>query len=111
MKTEMKANARRTTLRRKGEQIVGIVGLAERLMMQNGDFGDGKDKTNQTNNQKPKAPFDRQNHPCDQNGRHDPINNNRQKYIHRAQRLPKAPRHASAEVERFTASWRCIPPV
>jgi hypothetical protein len=68
------ANARGTTLRRQGEHFVGI---RDALVMQNGDFRDAQDKTNQTKNQKPKGSFYRQYHRCDQNRRHDPINNDR----------------------------------
>jgi hypothetical protein len=71
------ADARRTALRREGKQFVGIVCLAERLVMQYADFCDGKDKTNQTKNQEPKGPFDRQDHARDQNCRHDPISEDR----------------------------------
>jgi hypothetical protein len=65
-------------------------------MMQDGDFGHAQDKTDQSNNQKPKGTFeDSQEHAGAQNGRHDQINKNSQEYIHQARSLRHRPPQAS----------------
>jgi hypothetical protein len=78
-KMEETAHANQIALRRHEVQLIGI-GRMTKLSVggwQNGDLRDGKDETNQTQNQEPKSPFDRQYDPGNQYRRHDPICNDR----------------------------------
>jgi hypothetical protein len=73
------AHAKKIALRRHEVQLIGIGPVAKLSMgtWQNGNFRDGKNKSNDTQNQKPKGAFDRHNHTHNQYRRHDPISNNR----------------------------------